>query len=113
MNELPVIAKTYDLLKYLVPQLSKFPKDQRYLLGQRIEENALTLLDCFIEAQYGKEKQEHLKKANLILEKLRYLIRLSKDFKFISIKSYEHISRCIGEIGAMTGGWNNSIKAQR
>jgi len=105
MSELPVIVKTYDLLKYLLPQLAKYPKNQRYLLGQRIEEQVLDLLEEFIEAQYAKEKSEILKKANLRLVKIRYLLRLSKDMGFVSLKSYEFSHRQIDEIGAMTGGW--------
>ncbi len=32
-----IITATYDLLLYLIPQVSKFPKSQRYLLGDRLE----------------------------------------------------------------------------
>ncbi len=108
MSELPVIVKTYDLLKYLVPQLAKFPKDQRYLLGQRIEEHTLSLLEDFIEAQYNREKTDILRRANLRLVKLRYLVRLSKDMGFLAINRYEHICRLLEEIGTMCGGWLKS-----
>ena len=105
MGELPVIAKTYDLLKYLIPQLAKYPKDQRYLLGQRLEDQALNLLEDFIEAQYAREKSEILKRANLRLVKVRYLLRLSKDMNFLPVNRYEHVCKMVEEIGAMTGGW--------
>ena len=32
-----VLTKLHDLLLYLVPQLSKFPRDQKSLLADRIE----------------------------------------------------------------------------
>lgn len=80
MSDAPnVIAKTYDLIKWLMPAITKFPKDKRYTLGQRIENKLLDILDILLEANYSKEKLELLKKANLRLEQFRYLIRLSSD----------------------------------
>lgn len=32
-----VVTKVYDFLLYLIPQLGKFPKNQRYLLGDRLD----------------------------------------------------------------------------
>jgi len=43
------------------------------------------------------------------LDKLRILIRLSKDFKFISIRQYEFVSGEINEVGKMLGGWIKSV----
>jgi four helix bundle protein len=99
------ITKTYDLLKWLLPAVSKFPKDKRYTLGQRIENKLLDILELLLEANYSKIKLELLKKANLSLEQFRYLIRLSYDLQFINLKRYEYISREVNEIGKMIGGW--------
>ena len=76
---LNAIAKTYDLLKWLLSTVSKFPKDKRYTLGQKIENKLLDILELLLEANYSKIKLELLKKANLELEQFRYLIRLSYD----------------------------------
>ena len=32
-----VLTKSHDLLVYLVPQLNRFPRDQKFVLGDRIE----------------------------------------------------------------------------
>ena len=40
------ITKTYDLLKWLLPIISRFPKDKRYTLGQRLENKLLDILEC-------------------------------------------------------------------
>ncbi|MEK7376373.1 MAG: hypothetical protein AABZ57_04305 [Candidatus Margulisiibacteriota bacterium] len=39
------IAKIYDLIRWLMPIVSKFPKCKRYTLGQRIEDNLLDILN--------------------------------------------------------------------
>lgn len=102
----------YDFLLYLIPQLSKYPRDQKFLLGDRIETLALDILDDFIVAYYSKQKIERLRDANLKLERLRYLIRLSHDLKLISNKRYGVISNKINEIGGTAGNWIKAISAK-
>ena len=99
------IAKTYDLIRWLMPTISKFPKCKRYTLGQRIEDNILDILALLLEANYSKEKLNILKHANLKLEVFRHLIRLSYDLRFINIRRYELISKETNEIGRLIGGW--------
>ncbi len=65
----------------------------------------LDILELLINAAYSKKKSETLRQANLKLEMLRYLIRLSKDLKFINIKSYNYSAQSINDIGISIGGW--------
>ena len=37
MSSPQIITKVYDLLLYVIPQIAKFPRLQRYLLGDRLE----------------------------------------------------------------------------
>lgn len=81
-----VITLTYDLLKYIIPQLAKYPRTQKFLLADRIQLNIMDILDLLIEAYYSKSKEykkNNLLKVNLLLEKLRYLVRLSHDLHCI------------------------------
>ena len=99
------LTKFYDLLLWIIPVLESFPRSQRFLLGNRIEESLLDIMELIIQAVYTSERMEFLKEANIKIEKLRYLVRLSKDLKFISIKKYEYISRSLNDIGKEIGGW--------
>jgi hypothetical protein len=99
------IAKTYDLLKWLLPAVSKFPRDKRYTLGQRIEDKLLDVLELLLSANYTRDKLALLKEANLKLEHFRYLVRLSYDLRFIDLRKYEFVSRETNEAGRMIGGW--------
>ncbi len=101
----PVVTKTYDFILWLLPKLAKFPREQRFLLGDRIETTSLDCLELLIEANYSKEKAGILKNVNLKLEKLRFLTRISRDMHYLDIKSYEFSARSINEIGKMVGGW--------
>lgn len=101
----PVVTRTYDLILWLLPKLGKFPRDQRFLLGDRIENTLLDCLELLIEATYSREKAGILKNVNLKLEKLRFLVRISRDMRYVNIESYEFTARKIDEIGRMVGGW--------
>ncbi len=82
---------TYDFLLYLIPQLSKFPRDQKFNLGDRIQNLTHDILDDFITAYYaraGSDKLEQLRQANIKLERLRYSIRASHDLKLINNQAY-------------------------
>lgn len=91
-----------------MPQVEKFPRDFKFTVGDRITNNLLDCLEIIIEAVYSRDRQQLLRKFNLRLEQLRYLIRLSKDLKCLSVKKYAYISNEINELGKMTGGWIKS-----
>lgn len=109
MEGLKAIPRTYDLLKWLMPAISKFPKDKRYTLGQRLENQLLDILALLIEANYSKVKIDLLKRANIELEILRHLIRLCYDLSFINPARYEYCSEQINETGKLVGGWIKSL----
>ncbi|ETW97546.1 MAG: hypothetical protein ETSY1_22235 [Candidatus Entotheonella factor] len=77
----PVIDKLYDLILWMLPHIAKFPRSQRFVLGDRIERSMLDVQDLLIEAAYSRRKTELLRQANIQLEKIRYLIRLAKDLR--------------------------------
>ncbi len=105
IQEVSALTRTYDLLLWIIPVLEKFPKSQRFLLGDRIENLLLEIMELIIQAVYSKNKTLLLIDINLKIEILRYLIRLAKDLRHISIKRYQFISKSINEIGAEIGGW--------
>lgn len=41
----PALEKAYGFLAWLIPTLEKFPRSQRFLLGDRIESAALDVLE--------------------------------------------------------------------
>ena len=100
-----VVTKTHDFLRYLIPELAKFPRDQKFLLADRIETKVLDVQERCLRAYYSKEKHAHLVEANLTLEIVRHLVRLSYDLRHINAQKYGVISERLDEIGRMVGGW--------
>lgn len=95
----------YQLILWLYGTVNKFPKSQRFVLGQHIENTALTILKQIIEANKEKEKVHILQSISTKLDLLRTLIRLAKDLKFISIDQYMFVATEMNEVGKMLGGW--------
>lgn len=100
-----VITATYDFVKWVIPHIAKFPRNQRYTFGERTESKLFCLLELLIGAQYSKDKADMLKRANLEIEQLRYLFRLTYDLRLINLKTYELSARYLVDIGAQVGGW--------
>ena len=105
MNQLPILQKTYDLVKWYVPILNHLPKHHKYLLGDRLINNLYDFLECLVEAQFQREKLETLIRLNRRLEVMRYQTRLLHDFHAMKMDRYEYVSKLINDIGTDLGGW--------
>ncbi len=103
--ELPILRDIYQLINWFLPKISKFPRNYRYSLGLRIENNLYDLLETIITARFSKKKKHYLEKANISLEVLRYFVRICNDNKLITVKHYEALSKQINNIGKQIGGW--------
>jgi hypothetical protein len=47
-----ILTKLHDLLVYLIPQLNRFPRDQKFVLGDRIETKLLDVQEDCLGAYY-------------------------------------------------------------
>ena len=109
-QDLPIFIKWMDFLKWVLHTTDKFPKKVRFTFSGRINNLALDMVEELIEARYTKNKEAALQRANLRLEKIRILLRISYESKFLSHQAYKHAMYSINEIGKMVGGW---IKQQQ
>jgi hypothetical protein len=104
-SELPVIRKTYDLALWACRHVGRFPRQHRFVLGERLERRLYDLLETLLQARYSKDRQALLRQANLTLEVLRFQVRLAHDLQCLRTNSYGFACRALQEIGAMVGGW--------
>jgi hypothetical protein len=109
-EELPIIQKTYDLIKWYVPILHRLPRDYRFTLGDRMIIGLYSLLEELIQARYAREKVSRLRMVNSKLDILRHQTRLLLDFELMQAKRYEFASELINAVGVDLGGW---IKQQK
>jgi len=95
----------FQFLMWLIPAVEKFPRTQKFLLGDRLQTTALDVLECLIEATYTRDRKGHLARANLGIEKLRFFFRLAVELHYLDRRRYEHAARTLDEIGRLIGGW--------
>jgi len=109
----PIVENYFDFCVWLLQKISKFSKDQRYLLGSRIENLSLTILESLIEGalhKKGLKKMTLLEDVKMKLEQLRYLLRLAMAIRAINKRSHHYGSRRLQEVGTMVGGWIKSMR---
>ena len=104
-EELIVITKTYDLILWSCQHTSKFPRNHRFVLGERIERTLYGILEGLLTAKYSRDRRPILTQVNLSLEILRFQMRLAKDLDCLRGNSHGFGARAVDEIGRLGGGW--------
>ena len=105
-DDLPIFIDWMKFMDWLVPVADKFPKVARFTFSQRLTNLGLDMVEDLVEARHSKRNSAILKRANLRLEKLRVILRLSHQQKYLSHKQYEFASKALYEIGKQLGGWS-------
>ena len=108
MSEPPVLlSKWYEYTKWVIARVDQFPKNQRFILGQRLVDGVLDIHECLIEGAYsrGAKKRDQLSTANRKIEVLRWLIRLSHERELLTARQFAFSCEQMSECGRMLGGW--------
>ncbi len=100
-----VLIKWYDVVKWLLERVDSFPKNQRFVFGQRLADRAIDVLELLVEAAYNPRKADLLAEANRQIEVLRWLVRLAKDRDLFTMRQYGFACKGLTECGRMLGGW--------
>ena len=100
-----VVEDCHELLAWIIPKLDQFPRNRKFTLGERIETGLLIVLENLITATYQKSQPESLTKANLQLDIVRHLWRLSYQLQVISPQCYGKGAERLTELGRQIGGW--------
>ena len=108
--DVAIVHKIYEFYKLFHKSLILFSKTEKYLLGYKIENVVLKILEIVLSAVYVPkyEKNKILKTASNKIDFLKYLIRIAYDIKSINLKRYILLQENIVEIGKMLGGWIKS-----
>lgn len=105
------VEDCHELLAWIIPKLDQFPRNRRYTLGERIENGLLLVLENLIQAAYQKSQPTYLQTANLQLDVVRHLWRLSHTLQSITHQSYGQGAERFTELGRQIGGWRKQKEA--
>ena len=111
MQQSPIFSKTYDLLAWLIPATTKFPREHRFVLARQVQETLLRFQEDLIEAGLarGKNRSRYLARADVDLTKLRFYLRLCRDLSLLTARQYRHGAELVAEVGRLLGGWRQSL----
>ena len=114
VRQLEVIKKYENYLIWILEKMNGFPRKQKYLLGERIGQQAFDILEDLLKIQFSTlaQKRELLSDFNLKLENLRQLMRITWKLKFISNRNFLWQETKIDEVGRMVHGLVHSSKNQ-
>jgi hypothetical protein len=107
----PIVERYYQFCQWLLPKVSKFQKDQKYILGSRLQNKALDGLEHIVSAAISdkSKKLSLIEHAIMELEHLRFFLRLSVQSMLLSQKSYLYGSELVLNVLKMLAGWKKSI----
>ena len=111
----PVFVRTYDLVKWLVQVTAKFPRSQRFVLARTVQWTILQFQERLIEAGTWDKRDpatalDRLERADLLLVKLRFYLRLCHDLGLLSDGQYAHVAAMVAEVGRLLGAWLKKLR---
>lgn len=104
-----IVLRAYDFYLVFYLEIKKWPKPERYNLGEKCEDFILGILSDLIFAARVREKNHILTQANVKVQVLKHLLRVAKEIKILPEKKYLFLAEKICEIGRMLGGWLKSV----
>jgi len=106
MKESPIFVRVHDLLRWLLQNTRKFPRDLRFALAERLVQQGFALQDALIAAGLDRRQQAHyLLQADIQLTGLRKTLLLAYELELVSAGQYKHVSEMTLEVGRLLGGW--------
>lgn len=111
INDAPLFQATFNLVRDCHLLREKFPKTEKYTLGEKIEESLLAALIAIVEAGHAKKewKIPRIEAALIKIELAKILFRLALELKILSEKQYLDAEERLQQIGQMLGGWKRSL----
>lgn len=104
-EHLPVYKSVYDFELYYYRLCRGLPKDVKYEIAAEVKGHISHLLEAIIRANNSIDKINHLQEALILLELVKFKIRMMREIGSLKIKSYEFISRSIFDISRQIQSW--------
>ena len=110
-NDPVLLIKWHDTANWLLDRVDAFPKNQRFIFGTRLADRTLGILELLVEATYAPKAQKKvlLEQVNRDLAVLRWLVRMAKERKLLSVRQYGYACEHLTECGRMAGGWLKQV----
>lgn len=107
----PIYVQMMDLTHYLMDRCQQFPRTSRPVLGERIQQLSLDVLEAVSEAlRFPVGREQALNRADRGLLALRLMVRVAGERGLLKQRQVDFVAERLDELGRMIGGW---LKQQR
>ena len=104
-DTLPIYKASYDLLLRTMHAISHFPREYKYTLGERIQNELINFIVMIYKANSNYSKVPLLQAMQEEIQLLYLLLRISHDMKFLPTEKYAGIVEMIDNVAIQTKGW--------
>ncbi len=111
-EEFGLVHKLYEWYKLLHADVNRYPKTERYSLGEKLKSQALELIDGLWQANSLPlpERLVRLDHLQRVLDLSKLLIRLVRDIGIYKVDGYLYRQERLQEIGRMLGSWRKNTR---
>lgn len=100
-----IVKKIRDMIIYNHIMIKQFPKEEKFLLANKIRELGYEIFECAIIINKKFYKKTTLSEMNVKHEVLRQLINLSYELRYIDSQKHRVSQTKVDEVGKMLGAW--------
>ncbi len=111
-EEFGLIHKLYEWYKLLHMDVSRYPKTERYAIGEKLKNNTLYIIESVWEANNLSlpERIILLDKTQRKLDLMKIFIRLIHDLGIYKLQGYTYRQERLQKIGKMLGSWRKNTR---
>ena len=104
-DTLPIYKTTYDFLLRVMHAISHFPREYKYSLGEKLQNETIELVIYIYKANTTGNKVDCLKKMQEQIQLIFLLLRISHDMKLLPTEKYAGIVELADSIASQAKGW--------
>jgi len=106
--------KLKDIYRVWQEYLTSFPKQNRYTLGNKIDDVFLMAIEyCFLASYASKDaKLIHLERCISRVDLLKLLLQLAWEIRALDTQKYTVLGEQLQEVGKMLGGWKKGLESK-
>lgn len=112
MENLELLKRIEEFAKTIYPMLKNFPKAEKFAMCSEVKINLYNLYQFTYRAKFVKSKRLcYLQESEGYLATLRFILKLARENKYISMGAYKEIDLSLTEISKMLSGYiKSSVK---
>ena len=105
-----MLARWEEHTGWLLAHTARWPRSARFTLCRRVQDHALDVAELLVVARFEpRQRLRSLRRANLLLERMRHLFRLARGARVMPASGFESAMRGVDEVGRMIGGWRKTL----